>query len=533
MPLIASECPLLVCAARQVVWDDETPPWGKGFPPPPSVPFVDLNDPNVILECDLVDEVAARSARSAASARATLAQDDARGASAVPSATGGRARDGAGRQAGARAEAQRRVLVGARDGAEAEEEEEEAEVVGAQDGADVTPAGATAGASASTADTAPKTAPQSAADGDEEDPNDPHYRNDPNYRPPDEDDDEDDEAHARPRRRARARVGGVGGVVVGGGGKRRKAGAGGAAAAGAEHHGAETVAPETARSIGTSAADAAPPAHRSTQRPLAARLVDDRAFDLSEAARPSSCRFDEHKLCNPQLTHLACARRLEHPPLEFDETELLSRHRPRKLLGPVPRTVVQRGLPEGGGAGSSVVSGGAAGAPGAAARALWRQDSSDLSVAEGPGTGRLLLAEYLEEHPLLLNRPGMASKFVSYARRRAGERPPPPPTLGERVWIENEEDADSKLPFVLGAALPPSGELTAMKTNLTCAPVAEHLVPSNTFVLIVRRSTAADGSVQTHITLRQVSLAHCLCWPLMATDCPQSPSVQVSLAHCL
>jgi len=512
-----------------VVWDDETPPWGKGFPPPPSVPFVDLNDPNVILECDLVDEVAARSARSAASAGATLAQDDARGASAVPSATGGRARDGAGRQAGARAEAQRRVLVGARDGADAEEEED-AEVVGAQDGADVTPAGATAGASASTADTAPKTAPQSAADGDEEDPNDPHYRNDPNYRPPDEDDDEDDEAHARPRRRARARAGGG---VVGGGGKRRKAGAGGAAAAGAEHHGAETVAPETARSIGTSAADAAPPTHRSTQRPLAARLVDDRAFDLSEAARPSSCRFDEHKLCNPQLTHLACARRLEHPPLEFDETELLSRHRPRKLLGPVPRTVVQRGLPEGGGAGSSVVSGGAAGAPGAAARALWRQDSSDLSVAEGPGTGRLLLAEYLEEHPLLLNRPGMASKFVSYARRRAGERPPPPPTLGERVWIENEEDADSKLPFVLGAALPPSGELTAMKTNLTCAPVAEHLVPSNTFVLIVRRSTAADGSVQTHITLRQVSLAHCLCWPLMATDCPQSPSVQVSLVHCL
>jgi hypothetical protein len=164
------------------------------------------------------------------------------------------------------------------------------------------------------------------------------------------------------------------------------------------------------------------------------------------------------------------------------------------------------------------VSGGAAGAPGAAARALWRQDSSDLSVAEGPGTGRLLLAEYLEEHPLLLNHPGMASKFVSYARRRAGERPPPPPTLGERVWIENEEDADSKLPFVLGAALPPSGELTAMKTNLTCAPVAEHLVPSNTFVLIVRRSTAADGSVQTHITLRQVSLAHCLCWPLLASD---------------
>ena len=519
----AAEYPLLGCSARQVVWDDETPPWGKGYPPPPSVPIVDLNDPNVILECDLIDEVAARSARSArsagASARAMLAQDDARGSSAVPSATGGRAGRGAGRQAGGRVEGQRRALVGDRYGADAEEEED-AEGAGAQDGASVTPAGTTAaqdGAPAPTTDAAPKTAPPSAAIGDEEDAQD--DANDPLYHPPDEDDDEDEEAGGRPRRRARARAGGFGGVGGVGGAKRRKAGVGGAAAAGVEHEGAETVAPETARCMGTSAVDTSLRTLRSTQRPLAARLVEDRAFDLSEAARASSCRFEEHKLCYPQLTHLACTHRLEHPPLEFDEAELLSRHRPRKLLGPVPRTVVQRGLPEGArdGARSSVVSGGAAGAPGVA-RALWRQDSSDLSVADGPGTGRLLLAEYLEEHPLLLNRPGMASKLVSYARRRAGERPPPPPALGERVWIENDEDADSKLPFVLGADLPPTGELTAMKTNLTCAPVAVHPVPSNTFVLVLRRSTAADGSVQTHITLRQVSLVNCLRGPLIASD---------------
>ena len=136
----AAEYPLLGCSARQVVWDDETPPWGKGYPPPPSVPIVDLNDPNVILECDLIDEVAARSARSArsagASARAMLAQDDARGSSAVPSATGGRAGRGAGRQAVGRVEGQRRALVGDRHGADAEEEED-AEGAGAQDGASV------------------------------------------------------------------------------------------------------------------------------------------------------------------------------------------------------------------------------------------------------------------------------------------------------------------------------------------------------------------------------------------------------------
>ena len=208
---------------------------------------------------------------------------------------------------------------------------------------------------------------------------------------------------------------------------------------------------------------------------------------------------------------------------------------------------------------------------------------------------------------MLLNRPGMASKFVSYARRRPGVRPPPPPAVGERCWIEADEKADDKLPFVLGAELPPSGgfplpaphaarpcpptchtypphatpthliphlptsftpthpiytyppylhlptphlhlptsftpahiihtypphatpshpmphpptpchtvpphatpshrintsgELTAMKTNLTCAPVASHAVPSNTFMLVVRR-TNNPVSAQTQCAHR-------------------------------
>lgn len=47
-------------------------------------------------------------------------------------------------------------------------------------------------------------------------------------------------------------------------------------------------------------------------------------------------------------------------------------------------------------------------------------------------------ARYLEENPLLLNRPGMASKIVSYAKRAAGVRPPSPPHLGERRWPESD-----------------------------------------------------------------------------------------------
>ncbi len=37
--------------------------------------------------------------------------------------------------------------------------------------------------------------------------------------------------------------------------------------------------------------------------------------------------FKEHKLANPALVHLAVARRLERPPLEFGDGHLMQRHR--------------------------------------------------------------------------------------------------------------------------------------------------------------------------------------------------------------
>ena len=51
--------------------------------------------------------------------------------------------------------------------------------------------------------------------------------------------------------------------------------------------------------------------------------------------------------------------------------------------------------------------------------------SNDLKLAAAAATDRILLAEYTEEHPVYLNRPGMAMHIVDYAHADA---PPPDAT---------------------------------------------------------------------------------------------------------
>ena len=239
------------------------------------------------------------------------------------------------------------------------------------------------------------------------------------------------------------------------------------------------------------------------EKSLAARIADGRLMNLSQQHNASAA-FQEHKLANPQLAHRPIVRHLAMPPLQLGQQELLHRHRPHSLLS---EEGTVRPLPLSGGKGVGIEADGQShGATNSGQRYVhvqigltgdgkWRDDLSDVSLAADAPVDNLLLAEYIEEHPLMLNRPGMASKFVNYAKR-ATVCPLSRPLLGERRWI----DDDSELPFVLGAEVAPDATITAMHTNLTCSPVAEHKPPDNTFILIVKRD--ADGKV-TSVTLRE------------------------------
>ena len=62
---------------------------------------------------------------------------------------------------------------------------------------------------------------------------------------------------------------------------------------------------------------------------------------------------------------------------------------------------------------------------------------------------------------------------------------------------------------MLGAALPDPSEgnlpeLTAMHTNLTCAPVKRHTMSRTKFLLVIKKIPQRDGSFLTSATLRPV-----------------------------
>ena len=98
---------------------------------------------------------------------------------------------------------------------------------------------------------------------------------------------------------------------------------------------------------------------------------------------------------------------------------------------------------------------------------------------------------------VLLNRPGMASRVLSYATRAPGHPRPPPPAVGERRWI----DSEAELPFAFGPPLPPASQLSALHTNLTCSPLASHAAPTRRFLLVLTRRMV-DGQLRTFATLR-------------------------------
>ena len=170
---------------------------------------------------------------------------------------------------------------------------------------------------------------------------------------------------------------------------------------------------------------------------LAARLVE--AFNLSndELYRREQGRQQLHKLPHPKLHHLKFAKELKphHMPLQPHELRVLRRPVLRDMPM-LPRQadsktgVVDPKVPR---LGEPVVV--VAGVPPAPSGRMY-DDHKDLRLRRGMGTDHLLLTEYVEEHPLFLNRLGMASKAITYHVKSESCPAPPPPPVGVTKELE-------------------------------------------------------------------------------------------------
>ena len=134
--------------------------------------------------------------------------------------------------------------------------------------------------------------------------------------------------------------------------------------------------------------------------------------------------------------------------------------------------------------------------------------SNHLKLAAVAATDRILLAEYTEEHPVYLNRPGMAMQIRDYAHADA---PPPdgtPPsaattgdaprvttgdaprvTIGDapRVTAPTGTRRDvsdaAPLPLALGAKVDVGCVRRVAVTNLAYSPAHDHKARRPTFML--------------------------------------------------
>jgi hypothetical protein len=96
------------------------------------------------------------------------------------------------------------------------------------------------------------------------------------------------------------------------------------------------------------------------------KIVEERMFDLSKSL---TTRVEAQKIRNPRLSHMNIVDSLEYPPLELSSGRLLQRNKPRD----------------------------------------W---TSALSSPITMNIDKAVLAEYVERHPLLLNRPGMSARLI-------------------------------------------------------------------------------------------------------------------------
>ncbi|GFS23995.1 transcription initiation factor TFIID subunit 1 [Elysia marginata] len=121
--------------------------------------------------------------------------------------------------------------------------------------------------------------------------------------------------------------------------------------------------------------------------------------------------------------------------------------------------------------------------------------------------GELILAEYSEEFPPLMNQVGMASKIKNYYKRKPGKDSNPPTyKYGELAYAHTS-------PFI--GALKPGNCQQALENNMFRSPIYEHVVPQTDFLIIRTRHGYSIRDVETIYTVGQQG-------PLMEVPGPNS-----------
>ncbi|XP_011494870.1 PREDICTED: transcription initiation factor TFIID subunit 1 isoform X2 [Ceratosolen solmsi marchali] len=93
--------------------------------------------------------------------------------------------------------------------------------------------------------------------------------------------------------------------------------------------------------------------------------------------------------------------------------------------------------------------------------------------------GELVLVEFSEEHPPLMNQIGMCSKMKNYYKRKAGkDQGPPNYKYGETAYAHTS-------PFL--GILTPGQSIQVVENNMYRAPIYEHHVPNTDFLVIRSR----------------------------------------------
>lgn len=93
--------------------------------------------------------------------------------------------------------------------------------------------------------------------------------------------------------------------------------------------------------------------------------------------------------------------------------------------------------------------------------------------------GELVLIEFSEEHPPLMNQVGMCSKVKNYYKRRAGK------DQGPQTYRYGETAYAHTSPFL--GILTPGQSIQAVENNMYRAPIYEHKIPETDFLIIRSR----------------------------------------------
>ncbi|XP_046667690.1 transcription initiation factor TFIID subunit 1 [Homalodisca vitripennis] len=93
--------------------------------------------------------------------------------------------------------------------------------------------------------------------------------------------------------------------------------------------------------------------------------------------------------------------------------------------------------------------------------------------------GDIVLVEFGEEHPPLINQVGMCTKFKNYYKRKAGK------DSGPQEYKYGEIAYAHTSPFL--GVLPPGKSIQVVENNLYRAPIYEHKIPHTDFLVIRTR----------------------------------------------